>query len=233
MGKRITQQARGKGSLTFRVRRRAYRYKIGYSKLESEGKAKIVSLLNSAGHSAPLMKVVIGNESFISPAIRGVYEGQEIEIKGKNIKEGNILQLKEVSPGTRVCNIEKVPGKGGVFMRTAGSSAMVTENDGKIVEININNRRKIKLNGDARATIGVIAGDGRKIKPFVKAGKKHHLMLSKGRKWHRTSPIKTNSVDHPFGSGRGKRIKSKIAQRNASPGQKVGHIRPSRTGRRK
>ena len=58
-------------------------------------------------------------------------------------------------------------------------------------------------------------------------------MLAKGRKWHRTSAIKTNAIDHPFGGGRGKRIKSKIAKRNAPPGAKVGHIRPSRTGRKK
>jgi len=42
-----------------------------------------------------------------------------------------------------------------------------------------------------------------------------------------------NKVDHPFGSGRGKNIKSKIAKRNASPGKKVGLIRPRRTGRKK
>jgi ribosomal protein L2 len=42
-----------------------------------------------------------------------------------------------------------------------------------------------------------------------------------------------NVIDHPFGSGRGKRIKSKIAKRGAPPGRKVGLIRPRRTGRRK
>jgi large subunit ribosomal protein L2 len=160
MGKRLTQQARGKGSLTFRVRRAAYKYKIGYPRLDSEGKFTIIKLLNSAGHSAPLMKAVIGTETFISPAIRGVYEGQELEIGGKNLKEGNIIKLKDIPTGTRISNIEKVPGKGGVFMRVSGSSAVVTDNDGKVVEININNRRRIKINGEARASIGTIAGDG-------------------------------------------------------------------------
>jgi len=51
--------------------------------------------------------------------------------------------------------------------------------------------------------------------------------------WPRTSAIKFNAVDHPFGSGRGKRPKSKIAQRFSSPGQKVGLVRPRRTGRKK
>ena len=59
------------------------------------------------------------------------------------------------------------------------------------------------------------------------------MMKAIGRKWHRTSAVKMNAVDHPFGGGRGKRIKSKIAKRNAPAGAKVGHLRPRRTGRKK
>jgi len=231
MGKRITQQARGKGSLTFRVRPRAYRYKINYPKLQTTGKAKIVKLFNSPGHSAPLIKIVIEKENFIIPAVTGIYEGQEIEINGK-VDKGNILKLKDISAGTRVSCIENVPGKGPLYMRTSGSSALVTGKDLSGVEITINNRRKVKLNENCRATVGIVSGEGRLMKPLVKAGKKHYMMLAKGRKWHRTSPVKVNALDHPFGGGRGKRIKSKIAKRNAPPGKKVGHIRPSRTGKK-
>ena len=236
MGKRITQQARGKGSLTFRVRPRAYKYKVTYSSLRSSGKGKIIKLLNSLGHSAPLMKVKIGEEIFFSPAASGTYEGQEIiinkERENKIPEIGDILKLKNIPQGTKVFNIEIVPGAGGKYLRSGGCSATVLVMDEKGVEIIIG-RRKIKLNENCRATVGIAAGEGRLIKPIIKAGKKHHMMLSKGRKWHRTSPIKVNAVDHPFGSGRGKRIKSKIAKRNASPGRKVGHLRPSRTGRKK
>lgn len=232
MGKRITQQARGKGSLTFRVRPRAYIYKITYPSLKIEGKAKIVKLFNSSAHSTPLVKIQVdGKTSFICPAANGTYEGQEIEICGK-ISDGNIARLGEVPQGTRVFNIERSPGKGGEFLRSSGCSGIVMNKDGKTVEIIIK-RRKLKLSKDCRATIGVAAGDGRLIKPMIKAGKHHHIMLAKGRKWHRTSAIKTNAIDHPFGGGRGKRIKSKIAKRNSPPGAKVGHLSPSRTGRKK
>ncbi len=231
MGKRITQQARGKGGPAFKIRKRAYRYKVSYPKLRAEGKAKIVKLFNSAGHSAPLVKILIDKESFYSPAISGIYEGQEIEIKGA-VKDGNILKLKDIPIGTRVSCIENVPGKGPLYMRTAGSSAVISGKDLKRIEIAIKNKRKIKLNQNCRATIGIVAGEGRLMKPLIKAGKKHYMMLAKGRKWHRTSPVKVNAVDHPFGGGRGKRIKSKIAKRNAPPGKKVGHIRPSRTGKK-
>jgi len=236
MGKRITQQARGKGSLTFRVRPRAYVYKISYPKWGSEGTAKIVKLFNSSAHSTPLIKVVIGDENFIVPAANGIYEGQEINIgkrgENENPIAGDIVQLKDVPQGIRVFNIETVPGKGGKILRSSGSSGMVMNKDEKKVEIVIK-RRRIKLNSKCRAIIGVAAGDGRKMKPIIKAGKKHHMMKAVGRKWHRTSAIKTNAIDHPFGGGRGKRIKSKISKRNSAPGQKVGHISPRRTGRKK
>ena len=95
------------------------------------------------------------------------------------------------------------------------------------------NKKEIILSGDCRATIGRIAGSGRISKPFVTAGRKFHKMKARNKLWPRTSAVKMNAVDHPFGSGRGKRIKSKIAKRNAPHGKRVGHIRPSRTGRRK
>ncbi len=173
---------------------------------------------------------------FIVPAAGGVYEGKEIYIckfrEGGVYEKGDVVKLKNIKQGEKVFNIENVPGKGGKFLRSAGSSGMIGVKDSKDVEIIIK-RRKLKLNENCRAIVGVVAGEGRKTKPFVKAGKKHHLMKSKGRKWHRTSAVKVNAVDHPFGSGRGKRIKSKIAKRNAPAGAKVGHIRPRQTGKRK
>ena len=102
MGKNITQQARGHGSLTFRVRPCAYRYRIGYPKLESEGKALIIKLLNSPAHSSPLAKIKIKNEIFFVPAANGLYEGQEIEI-GNKAENGNILRLKDVPIGKTIC----------------------------------------------------------------------------------------------------------------------------------
>ena len=238
MGKRITQQARGKGSFTFRVRRSAYRHKIRNPPIYVEGPGKIVKLFNSSGHSAPLLKIEMIKDkvSFIVPAADKIYEGQEVWIgkraENKSPEKGDIVKLKDIAQGTRVFNVENVPGKGGKLLRSAGSSGIIGTKDENGVEIIIR-RRRLKLNENCRAIIGITAGDGRKMKPFIKAGKKHHIMKAIGRKWHRTSAVKVNAVDHPFGGGRGKRIKSKIAKRNSPPGAKVGHIRPQRTGRGK
>jgi len=236
MGKRITQQARGKGSLTFRVKRKAYKYKINYPKLSIEGKAKILKLFDSSAHSAPLVKIMIDKDIFFSPAAEGIHEGKEIYIgkkpEDKKPEIGDILRLKDIPINTRIFNVEVGPGKGGKYVRSSGCSAVILTKEGKHVEIMIN-KRKLRLNENCRATIGVVAGEGRKIKPIVKAGKKYYMMKAIGRKWHRTSAVKVNAIDHPFGGGRGKRIKSKIAKRNAPPGKKVGHLRPRKTGRKK
>ena len=265
MGKRITQQARGKGSLTYRVRPRAFRYKISYLPLYFNGSAKIIKLFNSSAHSSPLaeIEVVVSNSErdknnefekagekrnsksdllitnkkirFFVPAADGIYEGKEIYIGKRPEKKlpeiGDILGLGDIKQGTSVFNIEIFPGSGGKFLRSAGSFGIIGRKDDKI-EIEIK-RRKIRLNEKCRAIIGIAAGDGRLIKPIIKAGKKYYMMKAIGRKWHRTSAVKVNAVDHPFGGGRGKRIKSKIAKRNAPPGAKVGHIRPRKTGRGK
>jgi large subunit ribosomal protein L2 len=209
---------------------------VNYPSLNSSGIGKIIKLFNSSAHYTPLIKVKIDKEIFVCPAASGIYEGQEIMIN--KIREekkpivGDLMKLKDIPIGNKIFNIETIPGNGGKILRTSGCFATVLDKSNKQVEIQIK-RRRIKLNEDCRASFGIAAGEGRLIKPFIKAGKRHHIMKSKGRKWHRTSAIKTNAIDHPFGGGRGKRIKSKIAKRNSPPGRKVGHLRPKQTGKRK
>ncbi|MEK6848119.1 MAG: 50S ribosomal protein L2 [Nanoarchaeota archaeon] len=230
MGKRIIQRARGHGSLTYQVRKGAYIFRIGYP--SAEGKGVVLRILHSTAHSAPLAKIKVGNEIFYNPACEGMYEGQSIEI-GKEIAPGNIAMLKEIPLGTRVYNIESRQRDGGVFVRSAGSSAGIIQKANGIANVLMPSKQEKKFDERCRATIGIIAGAGRMDKPFVKAGVVHYKMKSRNKLWPRSSAVKMNAVDHPFGSGRGKRIKSKIAKRNAPPGAKVGLLRPRRVGRKK
>jgi large subunit ribosomal protein L2 len=229
MGKRIIQQARGHGSLSYRVRKAAYKYKIKCP-IES-GEAQILDLIHSAGHSAPLLKLKVGNEVFYNSAFNGAVVGERIRIGGNEIKPGNILALKDIPTGTQVYNLEINPGDGGKMTRTAGSSSTIFKvHDFNKIAILMTNKKEVILSGDCRATIGVIAGDGKKLKPFIKAGAMFYKMKARNKLWPRSSAVKMNAIEHPFGSGRGKRIKSKIAKRNAPPGARVGHVRPRRTG---
>src|SRR4030042_478121 len=129
MGKRIIQQRRGRGSNTYRVRRQAFRYKIRYPR-ELSGEGVVIKLLNSPAHTSPLAKIKYNKGVFYIPAFKGMIEGQKVSFGGKEIKEGNILQLKDIPMKTRIYNIESRPGDGGIFNRTGGNCAEIS----KIIE---------------------------------------------------------------------------------------------------
>jgi len=231
MGKRIIQQARGHGSSTYRVRKKAFKYRLKYpAKLDGTG--TVIKLLNSPAHTAPLAKVKYSKGIFFIPAFKGLVEGQEIRFN-EEASPGNILKLKDVPVKTHIYNIESKPGDGGVFIKTSGGYAIVNKIVGNNIHVVFPSKKERKFHPNCRAIVGTVAGSGRLNKPIVKAGKKYHMKKSKGKLWPRTSAVKVNAIDHPFGSGRGKNPKSKIAKRNAPPGRKVGLIRPSRTGKRR
>jgi len=232
MAKRIIQQARGKGSSTYRIKKKAFRYKIKYP-MNLSGAGQVVKLIDSAAHTTPLAKIKSNEKEFYIPAFRGMIEKTQINFDNKTIKLGNVVQLKNIPLKTKIYCIESRPGDGGVFIRTGGNSAEVVRIIGNKVHVLMPSKKEKKFNPDCKAIIGTIAGHGRLDKPFLKAGKKHHLKKAKSKLWPRTSAVKMNAIDHPFGSGRGKNQKSKIAKRNAPPGAKVGLIRPKRTGKRK
>ena len=151
----------------------------------------------------------------------------------KKIEKGSIQRLGDIPTKTRIYNIESRPGDGGKYIKSAGNSAIVTKVVGESVFVLMPSKKEKKFNKDCRAIIGVSAGAGRLEKPVIKAGKQHFIKKSKSKLWPRTSAVKMNAIDHPFGSGRAKNPKSKIAKRNAPPGRKVGLLRPRRTGKKK
>jgi large subunit ribosomal protein L2 len=232
MGKRIIQQARGKGSSTYRVNKTVFRYRLKYPK-NVEGEGKVIRFIDSGAHTCPVAKVLWGNEVFYIPAFKNMIEGQKIFFGNVEAKEGNILKLKYAPVKTKVYLVESRPGDGGKYIRSGGTFATVSRVSENEVALLMPSKKEKRFNPDVRAIVGVIAGAGRKEKPILKAGKMFHIKKTKSKLWPRTSALKVNSIDHPFGSGRGKNPKSKIAKRNAPPGAKVGLIRPRRTGKRK
>ncbi|UCD20885.1 MAG: 50S ribosomal protein L2 [archaeon] len=233
MGKRIIQQARGKGSSRYRSKKRSFRIGLQYPDLGKTGSAEVLKLINITGYSAPIAKIMFNGKVYYNIAAQNLQEGQKIII-GQGTEGGNIVQLKDLPIGTMVFNIESFPGSNGKLVRTSGIAARIIKKDKNLITVLMPSKREKKMNPKIRVTVGTIAGAGRREKPFVKAGSRYHKMRSVGaRVYPRSSAVKMNATDHPFGSGRGKRIKSKIAKRNAPPGAKVGHLRPRKTGKKK
>ena len=231
MGKNLIQQARGKGGPTYKAPSFKYKAKVSYPQRAKQG--EIIDFIKCRGHSSPLAKIKYNNgeETFVIAA-EGVRIGDKIELGSEaKLEKANTLFLKDIPVGTSIFNIEAKPGDGGKFVRSGGCFARVFAKKDDEIIITLPSKKQKSFNPSCRATIGVIAGSGRKEKPFVKAGTKYHYMKSRNKLYPRTSGIAMNAVDHPHGTSRSsKKGHPTIAPRNAPPGRKVGKIRPRRTG---
>lgn len=232
MGKRLTQQKRGKGSPTYR--RPGFTFK-GEVRIGKDGSVVITDLLSCRAHTAPLARIEYkDNTTSLIIAPEGVKVGQEIDVGGKEVKLGNILELKRIPEGTSVFNIENVPGDGGKFVRASGRSARVVARKKSKVTVQLPSKKYKDFNPACRACIGVAAGGGRREKPFYKAGRKYYAMKVKNKYWPSVSGTSMNAVDHPFGGTQSShKGRPTIAPRNAPPGRKVGMLRPTNTGRKR
>lgn len=241
MGKRIRVQRRGRGSPAFRAsthkRIAAAKYSTVIDPKVSLLKGTVKELVHEPGRGSPLAKIELqGGEGFYAPASEGVYVGQEMHIGSKApVETGNILPLGQIPSGTMICNLELRAGDGGRIAKASGTYATVVSHSPKGTAVKLPSGRSVVLKDSCRATVGIISGAGRVEKPFLKAGKKVHLMRAKGRKYPITKGVAMIAAVHPHGGGSHKSssLKPTTVSRRAPPGQKVGLIAAKRTGRRK
>ena len=234
MGKRLITQRRGRGTGPYKSPSFRFKGKAQHHNLETSG--KVIDIIHCGGHSAPLMKVSVltGNE-MLTFAPEGIKVGDDIILnKDAEIKEGNVLPLRQIPEGTLIHNLELRPGDGGKLVRASGTFAKVVAKNDKVIRVILPSKKEKKFLPDCRASIGVIAGSGRLDKPFLKAGFKVMKMKVRNKLYPRVSGVAMNAVDHPFGgSSSNHKGKPTLSARSAPPGRKVGMIAPKRTGRKK
>jgi len=237
MGKNLIQQARGKGGPNYRSI--SFRFK-GAAKLPVENKLQckgvIVDLVKCPGHLAPLAEIEYADGSTcLMQAPEGVFVGQEIvHGPGAEPTVGNVLSLREIPEGTLIYNIEGTPGDGGKYCRTSGVNARIIAKTATTALVMLPSKKEHVFHLNCRAAIGTVAGSGRKEKPFLKAGAKHHLKRSRNKRYPNPSAAAQNAVDHPFGNKRtSRKAKQRAVGHSAPPGRKVGKLWPRRTGRKK
>ncbi len=236
MGKRTRAQRIGRGSPSYRATIRS-KGDVELPPMPDEGsvKARVVDVVHDPGRSAPVAKIRYPDEEErLVLAPEGISVGDYLECGiSADIKSGNTLPLGEIPEGAPIHNIESRPGKGGEFARSAGTNAILMAHDVGQVMVQMPSGELRSFEPECRATIGVVAGGGRKEKPYVKAGKKHHAKKARGKIYPRVSGVAMNAVDHPFGSGRGRHAgRPRTVSRNSPPGQKIGLISAKRTGKR-
>jgi large subunit ribosomal protein L2 len=122
---------------------------------------------------------------------------------------GNALQLKHLPLGTNVHNIEMQPGQGGKLVRSAGTSAQLTNKEDKyaVLKMPSGELRKVLIN--CYATVGVVSNSDHSLQSMGKAGR---------NRWRGIRPrnrgVAMNPVDHPMGGGEGKASGGQPRSRN-------------------
>jgi len=237
MGKRLIQQRRGRNKTKFNAPSHRYKGKIKYIyDLKKKKEGVIEDIKHDSGRSAPLAEIRFKDNSktfIIAP--EGSKVGDKIKISNKkdDVRAGNILNIGSIPEGGPIFNIELNPGDGGKLVRSGGSSATVVSHYKTKTVVQLPSGRFKTLDSKCKATIGVVAGGGRKDKPFLKAGKKYIAMRRRGRQYPIVRGVAMNPVSHPHGGGGHQHVgKPATVKRGASPGRKVGSIAAKRTGRK-
>jgi large subunit ribosomal protein L2 len=238
MGKRTLQRRRGKAGIQFRGPSKGKVAPARFPNIpsEEERKAVVTAIVDERGRSAPLAQLQYGPGRFTYiPAAAGLSVGKELVMgSAAATKEGNILPLASMPEGTRVCNVELRPGDGGRLVRASGTSAVLFSKANGRAMLRLPSGKSILVDERCRAMVGEIAGGGRREKPFLTAGARHHAMRASGKVYPRMRGVAMAVVYHPFGGGRHQHPgKSTSTSRNAPPGRKVGLIAPRKTGRKR
>jgi large subunit ribosomal protein L2 len=243
MGKKILVQRRGRGTSVFQAQRAQ---KVAPAKFIRMSQAKeesstmtLVDIMHERGRNAPLAKFEFeGTRTpMYLPAVEGITIGEQFVFgKGSEIKVGNVYALKDMPESAPICCIESVPGDGGKFCKTSGSTGKLITKTSKSIKVELTSGKIKEFHPNCRAIIGVIAGGGRTEKPFLKAGKRFAFKKARGKlgAYPRVSGVAMNHHVHPYGGSQHKSPKMPTTvSRHAPPGRKIGLIAARRTGRKK
>jgi len=236
MGKRLIQQRRGRTQSKFNAPSHRFKGKVKYSQDPNVKEGIVEDIVHDPGRTAPLARVKLNdNSKTLILASEGTKVGDNIKFTdNKNeIDLGNVLPIGIIPEGAPIYNIELSPGDGGKLVRAGGNNATVVSHDKKRTVIQLPSGQFKTLDSSCRGTIGVIAGGGRKDKPFLKAGKKHYAYRTRGKQYPIVRGVAMCAVAHPHGGGGHQHVGGpSTVKRSAPPGRKVGSIAAKRTGRK-
>ncbi|RJQ38710.1 50S ribosomal protein L2 [Candidatus Microgenomates bacterium] len=123
-----------------------------------------------------------------------VLAGKDVEVK-----VGNTLPLEVLPIGTVVHNIELFPGRGGQLARSAGTSAVITAKEAKMVHLKLPSGEVRKVQTAGFATVGQLGNIDWKNEFFGKAGRKIHMGIRPT-----VRGVAQNPRSHPHGGGEGR-----------------------------
>lgn len=115
------------------------------------------------------------------------------------IRPGNALPIRNIPPGTQICNIEIYPGRGGQLARSAGVSAQLTAKEGDMAQVRLPSGEVRYIAMDCMATIGQVSNPDHANVEMGKAGRRRWL----GRR-PEVRGVAMDPSAHPHGGGEGR-----------------------------
>lgn len=132
-------------------------------------------------------------------AWEGAAAGTEVVTDQKTTElPGNRMQLRNITPGLAVFNVELRPGRGGVLIRSAGNSAILMDVKGEHAQLKMPSGEIRLIPRDAYATLGVVSNQDKWLERAGSAGR----VRRRGRR-PQVRGKAMNPVDHPHGGGEG------------------------------
>lgn len=191
---RITMRHRGGGNS-----RRYRMIDFRRSKLGVPGKVAAIEYDPNRSARIALIHDADGEKRYIL-CPQGLSVGMTVMAgPGSDIVPGNALKLADIPVGTMIHNIELEPGRGGVMVRSAGTTAQLMAKEGKYAFVRMPSGELRLVLLQCMATIGQVGNTEHENASVGKAGKTRWL----GRKPHVRAMV-MNPVDHPMGGGEGK-----------------------------
>jgi large subunit ribosomal protein L2 len=196
------RNAQGRRSMRYRGAGNKIQYRvIDFKRDKKDIPATVKTIEYDPNRTAfiALLAYADGEKRYIL-APQGLQVGQTV-ISGDSVAPelGNALMLKNMPLGTNVHNIEMQPSQGGILVRSAGTSAQLTNKEEKyaVIKMPSGELRKVLIN--CYATVGVTSNSDHNLESYGKAGRKRWLGIRP-----RTRAVAMNPVDHPMGGGEGR-----------------------------
>jgi len=203
-GKKNTGGRNNRGRITTRHKggghKRRYRF-VDFARNKEGINAKVEAIEYDPNRTSYIARLLYEDgERRYMIATENMKEGDVVITSDKaEFEPGNRLTLKSIPAGTEVYNVELVPGEGGKFARSAGTSLKVLANEDGYTNLKMPSGEIRKVLWDCRATIGQASNSKHNTRNLGKAGRSRWLGI---RPTVRGSAM--GAHDHKYGGGEGK-----------------------------
>ena len=191
---RITVRHKGGGAA------RKYRI-VDFKRIERDIPGKIVAIEYDPNRNVRIALVVYrtGSKKYILMPDKlkigsQIFSGESVEPK-----VGHYLPLKNIPAGFMVHNVEIIPGSGGKFARSAGTSVQIVAKSGEYATLKMPSGEIRMVHLNCWATVGILGNADYKNISWGKAGRIRHKGIRPS-----VRGMAMNPVDHPHGGGEGR-----------------------------